>query len=78
MGRKGWEGDALSRPVWGKGEEDGTNDFSSAGVGSLDQGGRVAAVHQQMGYVLGFSPEILIPAAQASKAEELRIADGPF
>lgn len=47
-------------------------------MGSLGQGGRLAAVHKQTGQVQGLSLEILVQAAQASKVEEVGIGDVSF
>lgn len=53
-------------------------DSTSAGKGSFGMDGRVSAMYEQAGQVLGLSLEILFPDAKASDAEELRVGDSLF
>lgn len=77
MEREG-KGDAVGWSAWGWGEGGGTVGVTGAYKGSMDQGGRVAAAHEQAGQVLGLGFEVLVTAAQASEAEKLGIGYSSF
>lgn len=59
------------RSVWSRRDGGGRIDFSSVDEERLDQSERVGTVHDQMDQILELSVETLVPAAQASKAEEM-------